>query len=446
MNKYYKSLFGIAIPVSIQSLIQASLNMIDQFMIGRLGEEAIAAVGIGSKGLFILLFAVTGIGGGASIFIAQYWGKKEKDKIAQVLGISLLSGGAITLLFFLFSYITPRYFISVFTNDLSIINQGASYLRLISLGYFPLIIIIIWSSVLRSTGFTKLPMYAGLISVVINTILNYIFIFGFTFIPSMGIEGAALATSIARYSEALIILFVVYNKRLPGSVSLSSLVKISLPFARLFALTAIPLVLTEFIWVLGDSTFSAIYGRIGTEELAAMTITGPIQMLTIGLLTGLSTASAVILSNELGADKKDTAAEYARKFILTGILLTAILGFLVIIFSKVYVSAFNVSGIVADSAVKILKIFGIILWVKVTNMILGNGILRSGGDTRFVFIIDTIGMWFLGVPAGLIAAFVLKLPFPLVYLIVTLEEFIRMILMMYRTRSGKWLNNLVKEI
>jgi len=446
MNKYYKSLLNIAIPVSLQSLIQASLNMIDQFMIGRLGSEAIASVGLGSKGLFILLFVIAGIGGGASIFISQYWGKQDRDKIGQVIGITLISGGIITTLFFLLSFAVPQYFIGLFTTDPVIISSGAKYLKLISPGYFPLLMIITWSASLRSTGHTKLPMYGGLISVAVNTVLNYLFIFGFAFIPAMGIEGAAIATTTARFIEAAIILTTVYMKRLPGSVSIREMTGISLPFARLFAATSIPLVLTEFIWVLGDSAFSAIYGRIGTDELAAMTITGPIQMLTIGLLTGVSTAAAVILGNELGADNKERASRYATRFILTGIVLTLFLGLLVIFFSKFYVSIYNVSDNVADASVKILMIFGIILWVKVTNMILGNGVLRSGGDTRFVLMMDSAGMWLIGVPAGIIAAFVLKLPFPVVYMLVTVEEIIRMIFMLFRTRSGKWLNNLVEEI
>ena len=446
MKRYYKSLLNIAIPVSLQSLIQASLNMIDQFMIGKLGEGAIASVGIGSKGLFILLFVIAGIGGGASIFIAQYWGKKEKDKIGRVLGITLLSGSFVTIIFFIISFVFPQQFISVFTKDVEILTFGTEYLKIISLGYFPMLLVVAWSSALRSTGHTKLPLYAGLISVFLNTALNYILIFGFASIPAMGIKGAAIATSLARLIEAAIIIIYAYWKKLPGSVSIRELLHIPRTFAKAFAITSIPLVLTEFIWVLGDTMFSVIYGRIGTEELAAMTITGPVQMLTIGLLTGLSTAAAVILGNELGADNKETASVYAKRFIFTGILLTALLGLMVIALSRFYVSLFNVSPSVRESAVNILMIFGIILWVKVSNMIMGNGILRSGGDTRFVLMMDTFGMWAIGVPAGFIAAFVLKLPFPLVYLIVTMEEFVRMILMYKRTRSGKWLNNLVEEL
>ncbi|MBB6480582.1 MATE family efflux transporter [Spirochaeta isovalerica] len=446
MSDFRKSIFAIALPVSFQSLIQASLSMIDQFMIGQLGTNAIASVGLGAKGLFILLFVLSGIGGGASVFISQYQGKGEENKIAQVMCVTLLSGGIITAVFFFVSIVTPGAFISLFTGDPAVRTGGASYLRYISAGYLPLLAVITWSAVLRSTGHTKLPMYAGLVSVAVNTFLNYLLIFGHGPFPPMGLEGAALATTASRFIEAAFLLTVVFSRRLPGSFPPREWLRISPDFIRPFAVTTVPLVLTELLWVLGDSAFSAIYGRIGTIELAAMTLTGPVQMITIGLLTGISTAAAVILGNELGSDNSERAGQYAGKFLIIGIAGTAFLGLIVVLLSPVYVSAFRISPESADMALKILRLFALVLWIKVSNMIMGNGILRSGGDTRFVMMMDTIGMWLIGVPMGILAAFVWKLPFPLVYMAVTVEEVIRMIFMLNRTRSGKWLNNLVKEL
>jgi putative MATE family efflux protein len=446
MKSFQKTILTIALPVSLQSLVQASLSMIDQFMIGQLGTDAIASVGLGAKGLFILLFVLSGIGGGASVFASQYWGKGEKNKIAQVMGLTLLSGGIITLFFFLISSLTPRLFIALFSTDPSVLAGGASYLRLVAPGYFPLLVVITWSAVLRSTGHTKLPMYAGIISVLVNTGLNYLLIFGVGPVPSMGVEGAALATTVARFAEAAVLLFIVYVKHFPGAASLKEMGRISQDFVKPFAFTTVPLVLTELLWVLGDSAFSAIYGRIGTAELAAMTLTGPVQMITIGLMTGISTAAAVILGNELGRDNPEKAEKYARNFIIIGIAGTVVMGILVILLAPLYVSAFKISRESAELTEKILRLFALVLWVKVSNMIMGNGILRSGGDTRFVMMMDTMGMWMIGVPLGVVSAFVFKLPFPLVYLLVSLEEVVRMVFMLHRTGSGKWLNNLVKEI
>lgn len=446
MNSFRKSLLAIAIPVSLQSLIQASLSMIDQFMIGQLGAEAVASVGIGSKGLFILLFVLSGIGGGASIYVSQYWGKGEKNKIAQVLGIALLSGGLVSMLFFLFSFFTPFHFIRLFSADRAVLDAGSAYLRLIAPGYFPLLLVIAWSSVLRSTGHTKLPLYAGFISVIINTVLNWIFIFGVAIVPAMGVEGAALATTLARCLEALILLVVVYGKKFPGAFSIKELLTISPDFVKSFAITSVPLVLTEFIWVLGDSAFSAIYGRIGTGELAAMTLTGPIQMISFGLMSGVSTAAAVIIGNELGGNNKDLARKYGRRFILLSISMSLIIGLVIVLAAPFYVSFFNVEESVAQLTIGILKLFSLVLWIKVCNMVMGNGILRSGGDTKFVMMMDTIGMWCIGVPLGILSAFVWNLPFPMVYLIVSAEEAVRMFFMMKRTGSGRWLNNLVENI
>jgi len=416
--------------------------MIDQLMIGQLGEQAIAAVGLASRPQWILLFIVMGIAGGASIFIAQYWGRGDRSQIPQVMGIAFAAGGVFIVLFALLSLVTPRAVLSLFTTDRCVIEAGSPYLAIISAGYLPLLLINVYSAVLRSTGHTRLPLYAGLVSVLLNTGLNYLLIFGKAGLPELGVNGAALATSAARITEALIILSVVYRKKLPGAVRPGKMFRFQPDFLRRFVATTVPLVMTEFIWVVGDSLFSVIYGRMGTVSLAAVTLTQPVQNLTVGFFTGLSTAAAVMLGNELGAERFNRAGSYARRYLRLGLMLTILLGGAVIALSSVYVRLFNVPPEVRESARLVMNIFGGFLWIKVLNMTIGNGILRSGGDTRFVLTTDTLGMWGLGIPAGFLAAFIFGLPVHMVYLVICLEEAVRLGLGVLRIRSGKWLRNL----
>ncbi len=440
-TNYYKMLLNIAIPVSIQSLIQSSLNMIDQFMIGTLGKEAIAAVGVGSRPLFIMFYILMGVSGGASIFISQYWGKKDTKNTAQALGLTIILGAVVSVFFTIFSLSLPDFFLQFFTKDKKVIELGESYLRYTSLGFIPMMLVVAYSAVLRSSGHARIPMYAGLFTVLANTLLNYLLIFGNFGFPAMGVKGAAIATSIARLSEFLIILFIIYYKKLPGAFKLRELVAIKFDFIKRYFITSIPLIITEFVWVLGDSAFSAIYSRMGTDEFAAITITFPIQMLTIGFFTGLSTATLVMLGNKLGANEHETAYNYARHFIRLAFVATVVTGFFVILLSHLYVSIYNVAPDIQDIAIKILIIFGAILWVKVLNMTIGSGVLKSGGDTRYILALDVLGMWGIGVPLGLFGAFVLKLPIHFVYILVSLEEVVRLVLGFYRTYSKKWLNN-----
>lgn len=202
---YIRMMLHIAIPISVQSLIQASLNMIDQFMIGQLGETSIAAVGLGGRLSFILLLSLGGITSAASIYTDQFWGKKNTKYIDRVLGSTLICGMIVTLFFTLISLVSPEWVMSIYTEDVSVIQTSSSYMKIISLGYIPMLFVMTYSSVLRSTENAKLPMYTGLLCVVLNTILNYLLIFGKFGLPELGVQGAAIATLISRFTEYIVL-------------------------------------------------------------------------------------------------------------------------------------------------------------------------------------------------------------------------------------------------
>lgn len=443
---FLKAMLTIAIPISIQSLIQSSLNMIDQFMIGRLGETAMVSVGLGGRLPFILMITLMGITTAASIFTAQYWGKKDHGKIGEVLGSALVCGFIVTAIFQVISWWMPNQVLGIYSTDPTIIAQGSQYLKIISFTYVPLLLVMTYSSVLRSTENVKLPMYVGMLSVVVNTILNYIMIFGMFGLPAMGISGAAYATVISRLVEAALLMGITYTKGLPGAVPLKNLFSISDVFMKRFLVTAMPLLLNELLWVIGDSTFSVIYGRMGIDEMAAMTMTFPIQGMSIGFMTGLGAATGIMLGNKLGNDENEEAIECAWCFIALGILGASVVGVLIILLSHVYVGVYNVSPQVQDYAIKLLMIFGLILWVKISNMIVGGGILRSGGVTKITLFLELFGMWGIGVPLGFLAAFVLELPIQWVYLFVSIEEMVRLAIGLRLTSSRRWIKNITKEV
>ncbi|WP_105617682.1 MATE family efflux transporter [Vallitalea okinawensis] len=445
-KNYIRTILNIAIPISLQSLIQASLNMIDQFMIGQLGETSIAAVGLGSKFSFILFLSLGGITSAASIFTAQFWGKQSTKHIGQIIGSTLLLGTLITTLFTLLSLIAPQTIMGIFSQDQYVIVQGSSYMKIISIGFFPMFLVMTYSSVLRSTENARLPMYIGLLSVLLNTALNYILIFGRFGLPQLGVRGAALATTISRVIECTVLITIMYIRKYPCAVPVREMCISSKDLIKSFLVTTCPLLLNEGIWAVGDSMFSVIYGRMGTNEVAAMTITYPIQSLCIAFFVGLGSATGIILGKELGANRNDIAFEYSKKFIRIGIMGSLIVGLLIMLFSSLYVNAFNVSQEVKEHGIKILIIFGIILFVKVSNMIVSGGILRSGGRTKLTLYLELLGIWGIGVPLGFIAAFVFKLPIHIVYLVIAIEEIVRLLIGLKLTYSKKWMKNLVNNV
>ncbi|WP_339799525.1 MATE family efflux transporter [Paenibacillus sp. FSL R5-0744] len=445
-ENFYKSVYKIAVPVTLQSLLMALLNLTDQLMVGQLGDVAIASVGMSTKIYGIIAVVLAGLSTGVSIYAAQFWGNKDSKSVSQVLGLGLLVGFAFSFLFSAAVFIDSPLFLSMFTTDANVIDNGYIFLQIMSIGFVPVMLTMMYSAILRSTGHAKWPMYVSLIAVVLNIILNYVLIYGNFGAPALGLKGAAIATLISRVIECLLIIGAVYRYRLPGAVGLKNLFIIPRPLIRKFFGTTYPLLLTELIWVLGETAYAIIYSRMGTMEMTAMTITFPLQGLCIGLLSGLASAAGVLVGNRLGANETDIALDHAKKFIRLGIIISLIVGVIIAAGSKLYVSAFNISEDAKQMSIYIVIVFAGFLWAKVSNMIIAGGILNSGGDSKFVFSMESTATWLIGVPSGLLLSYVWKQPVYLVYLVISLEEVVRFGFGYARIYSRKWMRNLVNDL
>lgn len=441
-KSYYKAILAIAVPISIQSLFQASLSVIDQVMVGRLGENAIAAVGLGSRFPFIFITTLGAIATTTSIFSSQFWGKKDTKSIGHAFGGTLGLGMLITIIFFLISLIFPRQILGLYSRDKKIVGMGALYLRIIAISYFPLLLTSIFSAVLRSTEHVKIPMYTGLLSIILNTSLNFILIFGEFGIPKLGVYGTAYATVIARFVECILILSFTYGKKYVGAFKFNEIAFISGTVVKKILIVCVPLVLNEFMWSLGETMYSIVYGRMGTFEVASMTLTYPIQGLSIGLFSGLSSAAGIMVGNKLGVGDTELAFKYSKKFIKIGIIGSTLFGVLLAVSSNLYVSVFNINSNLKSCTINLLVVFSIVLWIKVGNMVIGSGILRSGGKTHYTLFLDMFGTWCIGVPLGFLSAFIFKLQIEWVYFIICGEEFVRFIIGLKLLYSKKWMKNL----
>lgn len=445
-KNFFKNAYKIAVPVTLQSLIMSLLTLTDQLMVGQLGDVAIASVGMATKIYGVISVVLAGLSAGVSIYAAQFWGKQDRKSISQLLGIGLLAGFALSFLFTLLIFFEPQLCLSLFTTDERVLGEGYIYLQIISLSYVPTMFTMMYSAILRSTTHVKLPMFVSLFTVGLNIVLNYLLIFGNWGFPELGLKGSAIATLIARIVECALIIGAVYKFRLPGSVDFGNLFGIPRPLLKKFIQTTYPIILTEFIWVMGETVYAMIYSRMGTSEMTAMTITFPLQGICIGLLSGLASAGAVMVGNKLGAGEEETAMQYANRLILLGISVSLAVGLIIAAASPWYVSAFNVSGEAHRLGIYLIWVFAGFLWVKVGNMILAGGILNSGGDSKFVFAMESAATWVIGVPSGLLLSFVLKQPVYLVYLVLSLEELVRFGVGMARIRSRKWIKNLVSDL
>ncbi|MWC26991.1 MATE family efflux transporter [Paenibacillus sp. MMS18-CY102] len=445
-QSFYKNIYKIAIPVTLQSLLMSLLYLTDQLMIGQLGDVAIASVGMATKIFGIISVVLAGLSIGVSVYAAQFWGNKDSKSISQVLGIGLFTGILLSLSFSIAVYFNPSFFLGLFTTDTSVTDGGAIFLQIVAISYVPTMLTMMYSAILRSTEHAKWPMYVSLVSVILNIILNYMLVFGHFGAPEMGLKGSAVATVISKIVECVLIIGVVYAYRLPGATGMRNLFIIPKPLIKKFFSTSYPIILTELVWVLGETVYAIIYSRMGTTEMTAMMMTSPLQGLSIGLLTGLSSAAGVMIGNKLGAGEFDTALAHARRFVKLGITISLILGVIVAAISPLYVKAYNVSDEASRLGVYIILVFAGFLWVKVSNMIMAGGILNSGGDSKYVFAMESAATWLIGVPSGLLLSFVWKQPVFLVYLVLSCEEVVRFMLGWVRLTSKKWMKNLVSDV
>ncbi|WP_342479628.1 MATE family efflux transporter [Paenibacillus sp. FSL F4-0097] len=351
-----------------------------------------------------------------------------------------MSGSFTIVVFF-----NPRLCLSIFTTDKEVLEKGNIFLKIVALSYIPTMLTMLYSAVLRSSGHVKYPMGVSIAAVGLNIILNYALIFGHWGFPELGLAGAAYATLISRIVESTLIIGAVYRGKLPGAGGIKELSSFSKALCIPFLRTIAPIVLTELVWVLGEACYSVIYSRMGTAEMTAMTVTFPLQGLTIGLLAGLSGAAGIMVGHKLGENNNAGAFQYARFFVRIGVGISLLLGVLIAVLAPLYVSAFNLTVEERRMATSVICFFALFLWIKVGNMMIAGGILQSGGDSKFVFIMEASTTWLLGVPLGLLLSWGWKQPLPWVYFFLSLEEAVRLVIGYVRFRRGKWLKQLTHQ-
>ncbi len=441
---FYKLLFTISIPIVIQNLISSSLNLVDNVMVGQLGETYIAAAGLANQVFFVMTLILFGGNSGISIYIAQYWGKKETDKIKSVMSIGLIFALCLSALFFIIGFLFPVELLGLMSKDASVVVLGANYMRIVSLSYMITAVSFAFGFSSRSVGHPKLPMMASILSLLINTGLNYILIFGKFGFPAMGIEGAAIATVIARIVEMVIILSGIYRMIPVLAVTLKDFFTIKWTLVKLIAKTALPVILNESFWSLGMTAYALVYARIGTDAIAAVMITNTVNSIFMVVGFGLGNASSIMLGNTLGAGEIEKAIDYNKKFLTLSILLGIVVGGLIVLTAPLIVKTlYNLSPASYDITIKTLKILACFMAFKFYNTIIIIGTLRSGGDTMFSMLLEVSCVWLIGVPLAFVGAFVLDLPVYFVVALVNTEEIFKLFLGLPRVMSNKWAKRLV---
>lgn len=445
-RRYYTTLLTIALPIITQNFISSLLNMIDVTMLGQLGEVSIAAVGLANQVFFLLSLMLFGANSGMGVFTAQLWGKKDVPSIHKVLGIGLLIGLAGSLIFTVLALALPALVLRIFTTDPAVIASGVSYLRIVGWSYMVTAVTFAFSAVLRSTGQVRVPMVVSIAALSLKTLLNYGLILGHFGLPALGVQGAAIATVIARVVEMTALLVIIYTRKLTAAARPSELLGFSREFLNTVLKVSLPVLINETLWSLGVTIYNVVYGRIGTDAIAAVNIAASIENLAFVIFMGLSDATGIMVGNRIGANEEEEAFAYGRQTLIISTIGAWLIGVVILIGRDFILGFYNLTPESRLLARNILMVMGFALWVKVSNMTIIVGILRAGGDTRFSLFLDTGTVWLVGVPLAVLGGLVLHLPVYIVYLMVIGDEACKYVIGLWRFSSKRWINNVAEAV
>ena len=444
-KRFYRLLFSIALPIAVQNLITFMVSMVDTLMVGALGEIKLSAVSIANNLFFVLTILMFGLAGGSNIMISQYWGKGNVKTIHKILAIMYRVCLLITGIFIFIALFLPKYFMGIFTTDKAVIDFGASYLRIVCIGYLFYSITNCTIMMLRSVKTVSISIIVYTASLVVNSILNWIFIFGNLGAPELGIRGAAIATVCARITEFSIVLVFMFIYERKIGLKIEHLLKLDKEILKDYVGLCTPVLCNELLWAIGASMISVIVGRMGTEVVAANSINGVAHQFVTVFIFGMSNATAVIIGNTIGEGKKEKAKEYAYSIGIFSVVMGCISGLMILLIKPFVVNFYNVSYSTKLIAMEIMTVTsGIIVFQSLASNFM-MGVLRGGGDAKFVLINDLIFMWLVAIPGGFFVAFVLELPVALVFLVIKCDEILKSLTSVYRVISGKWVNDVTKD-
>ena len=441
-----KSTLVVAGPIALQSLIASSLNLVDNLMIGALGELALNAVGVSVQLFFIYWMFVFGFASGAATFMAQFYGARDLVNIRRSTGFALCVVFSMGIIFFCAAMIFPQYVLRIFTKYPEVIEAGIPYVRTGAFTFLLTPITQTLTVVLRATQQTHLPLIASVTGLCTNTFMNYCLIYGHFGLPRLGIQGAALATVIARMLELAIILYFIFGRNNIVKGPLKEFFGFGRELAGRIFRNALPTTINESMWGIGTALYIAAFARISITAGAAVQACNTINSLFSMAAFSVGDAVLILVGQKLGEEKKDQAYEMAKKLLFLGLAVGIVLGGMTILFGKPILSLFDFTAEGHSLAWKILLVYAATLWMEVYNAILVTGALRCGGDTKFAMFTEVGAVWLIGVPIAFITSLVLKWPIFMAVMGVKLEGVVKGIILTWRFKSRKWLNTVIKGL
>ena len=435
-KEFYKKLSGLMLPLAFQNLMLAAVSAGDSAMLGFVDEGAMSAVALAGNIQFVENLILYAIEQGGTIMIAQYWGKKDKNSVSKLFGLILKYAAAVSVLFFVAALAFPKFLMSLFTNEAVLISCGTEYIRTAALSYLLTGISQCWLCVMRTTGMAKESVAISTGALILDTVLNAIFIFGF----DMGVRGVALTTVISRGIELAILLFCTDKM-----VARPFLEKTPPALNRDFLRYSSPFLINSSVWGVGTTLYSVILGHLGMVITTANAVANIVRQLAISVCNGLCNGGQILLAGVLGSGEMEKARRYGNRLAKLSVLCGFLCALLALVFGFVLSGVMDLSDDVRSTLNTMIYISAFYMLSMSITVVIICGIFAAGGDTAFDAYSVAVTMWLIILPLALLAAFYWKLNPIIVYMILSLDEVIKIPWVYIHYKKYKWLRNITRE-
>ena len=442
-KRFTRKLVSLILPITLQNFMFALVPVSDTIMLANLDQKAMEAVSLAAQVAFVLNLFSIGISYGASMFAAQYWGKGDKESIKKLFGYSVALSILIALPFFGCAMFLPEGLMRIYTADAAIIAEGVPYLRFASVSYLFMTFSITYESILKNIGYVKQCTAASSIMVILNIVLNAVFIFGLAGAPRMGASGAALATSISAFVGFAFCLFFAHRSKLLRITPKD--LNVDVEFRKRFSKYSAPYVMNQILWGTGFTMISVIIGHMEPDAIAANAIVAVVKDLVSCFCFALGAGGSIVVGNELGAGNIERGKKFGDWIFKLTIITGIILGLIAAASTPLVLWIVDLTPGAEEYLKWMLLMCSYYILGRSINAVLIGGIFPSGGDTKFGFICDSVTMWAFIVPAGALAAFVFNLPVMAVYFILNLDEIIKLPVVFIHYRKYGWAKNIVND-
>lgn len=442
-DELIKQLINLVFPIAVQQFMLALVSATDAIMLGFVDQTALSAVSLAGQIQFVLNLFVSGIAIGSGIMAAQYWGKKDKDSIEKVMPVALYTNVLFGGLFTILAAFVPTFLMKIFTNEADLISSGAAYVQAVSLSYVICGISQVYLILLKNTGHAAVSSKISSFAVIINIILNGILIFGLLGFPKLGIVGAAYATVIARIVE-LIWAYIETRKEDRVSISWLGILHTDSNLNKDFWRYTTPVLGAALVWGIAFVSYSVILGHMGSDAVAANSIASIAKSMIQCVIRGVSAGAGILIGNLLGANELEKAKKYGGRITRMAICIGFTTGILLMLVSPLVTRIAPISDTSKSYLQFMMIVLGFNLMGQSVNTTVLDGIFCAGGDSKFDMQGNIGAMWCFAVPLGFLSAFVLKAPVWVVYIIISLDEIVKLPAVYHHYKKYIWVRNITR--